>query len=106
MRAYQNHLGLSAIRSKCILIADGPSKEIILSDPTTVTEEYSVAVVNQAGHQWSGRKDYWFSLHPGLLPEWKKNAENLLGCVFVGFKSPHLDLSPDIYRNTNYRIFT
>ena len=106
MRAYQNHLGLSAIRSKCILIADGPSKEIILSDPTTVTEEYSVAVVNQVGHQWPHRKDYWFSLHADKFPLWISDSVRLEGCKLIGFKQPHLSLSPHRYINTNYRIFT
>lgn len=106
MRQFKNHLGLSALDTKCILIADGPSKRIPIEHPKLITLDYPVAVVNRVGYQYPGRKDYWFSLHPENFCEWADRATNLSRCAFIGFKVSKLNLSTYRYINTNYRLIT
>ncbi len=103
-RFYQNHLGLTAKHTKCILIADGPSKQIIIDNPRLADMHY-VAVVNRAGYQWPWQIDYWFSCHPEYFEEWTSMCNKVHDkCILIGFQNPHLIVPNYKYINTNYRF--
>ena len=88
-----NYVGTKVKGKKVIVIADGPSKSLIVGNPELALG-YSVALVNQASNFWEGHVDYHFSLHPeGFV--YKE------GVTFVGFKG----VDTSFYINLTKRNF-
>jgi len=81
------------------LLGDGPSLQY--ADPHLINTP--VAAVNRAGVKWSGKLDYWFSLHPQFFALWKnrrrKAGRNVKDIKFISDKLP---LNPETIRSPDY----